>query len=154
MSQKQFDLHFKCTQIEARNGEREAENDALKQEVVSLKFEVKLLKEFMDFEMQENKDAIIESQEQLLAEKDAEIARLKLVFNQSMEDIDLSLLDAFNEADNADQNEKWGRMLVNLWNHQWRRKKATITDINECYLMEQSLKVHQKKESIQRDESR
>ena len=65
MSQKQFDLHFKCTQIEARNGEREAENDALKQEVVSLKFEVKLLKEFMDFEMQGTKDAIIEAQEKL-----------------------------------------------------------------------------------------
>ena len=108
MAQKHFELQNKINLLEGMNAELLSENETLKQKVRDLRFEVDLLKDFMDYEMQEQKDASIEDQAKLLAEKDAEIARLKLVFNESLENVHLNLLDAFNNTDNADANEKMG----------------------------------------------
>ena len=106
MTQKAFDFHFKCSDLETRNAELEAENQALKEKVSDLAFEVVLLKDLCDYEEEDKKEAIIERQEKLLAEKDAEIARLQRALADSTAVLDLSLMDVFNDPETP--SEKTG----------------------------------------------
>ena len=55
MAQKQFDMHFKCSDLEARNAVLEAENQALKEKVSDLAFETMLLRDISGFDEDEKK---------------------------------------------------------------------------------------------------
>ena len=124
MSQTYFEMnmHTKCTKLEVRNAELEAENEALKAKVQDLGFEVVLLRDVCDYDEEERKDEIIAELKQTLDAKDAEIAQLKaelaeketVIANFNLEPGEL--LDNFNQVftqesfcdETEDQNTKMG----------------------------------------------
>ena len=81
MSQRDFDLHFKCKDLEARNAELEDENAALKDKVSDLGFEIALLKEVCDFDQEEQKDVLIENLRQQLPEKNHQECVLEMTIH-------------------------------------------------------------------------
>ena len=78
MSQRHFDLHFRCTNLEARNAELEDENAALKDKVSDLGFEITLLKEVCDYDQEEQKDALIENLREQIREKNHQECMLEM----------------------------------------------------------------------------
>ena len=77
MSQVHFDLKYRCDMLEGMNAELETENEALKDKVSDLAFEVTLLRDLCNYDEDEKKDEVIAQLKQSNDEKDAEIARLK-----------------------------------------------------------------------------
>ena len=87
MAQKHFDFHVKCSDLEARNAELEAENEALKDKVGDLAFEVTLLRELCDYDEEETKDELIADLKQSLEAKDLKIVRLKAELYEKTEEL-------------------------------------------------------------------
>ena len=110
MSQKHFDLKYKCDMLEARNAELESDKDVLKIRAETLAFEVDLLKDLVGQD-DEDKDAIIASFQQTIIDKDAEIANLKVTLKHATEDIAFDEIFSDNDEPNSKMGEDTGQVL-------------------------------------------
>jgi len=105
MSQVYFDLKERCDMLEGLNAELETENEALKDKVSDLGFEVTLLRDLCEYDEDEKKDELIAQLKQSNDEKDAEIARLKAELFDKNEEVS-NLLMTFNAATTPMETEE------------------------------------------------